>query len=51
MKALITLAIALIITGCAEITPVVTEHETDHLLCGVVETEFSNQPAIHCVKK
>ena len=53
MKKIIMIALfALMFTGCAEIMPtVVTEFQTDSLVCGVVETEFSDTPAIHCVKK
>ena len=54
MKKVIIAAIAaLMFSGCAEVmeVPMVTEHVTDNLVCGVVETEFSDSPAIHCVKK
>lgn len=53
MKKIIMIALfALMFTGCAEIMPtVVTEFQTENLICAVAETEFDDSPAIHCVKK
>ena len=51
-KLMMIVMIGWMFTGCAEVmdAPVVSEHETENLICAVVETEY-DEPAVYCVKK